>query len=721
MQSLVYNALRLADGEVRLAAERDAAGRLRRTEVRGTLAYASLPTVTIESTRFEGVFDGDTLDVRARLQVDRERTVRLDATLDPRPGRARVTLRNVDLKLGPDRWALLQPTTVRYGDAYRVSGLLLTSQDQQIAADGVIDVDGRQSFVVTIENVELGQVAGLAGFEGLGGRLSGAIDLTGPADAPQIDGDLRLNVRSEGTPVGTLDLGVRYDSLAVTLDARLADDGGSTFTARGRLPADLRLAAAPGAGAPDLGARPVDLVVEADAFSVGWIGPFLDRALVQRPAGRLAARVQVGGTRDAPALSGEATLQDGRAFVPLLDTEYRRIQADLAFEEERITLRSVRARSAGDGRLTADGTIELADLTLGTFDLNLRANDFLGIDVPLEYRARIDSDVRLQGTTDRPRLSGDVTVVGGDFYADAAGSQADVADVALTEADRQTLERRFGIRLAAADTAATDTYDALAIDSLSLRIGRNAWLRKSSNPEMDIQFTGNLDVSKRPFQDLDVFGTIEVVPERSRLEQYGKVFEIEEGTLGFNGPPGEPVLDITAAFEPRTRATGDAAVRILLRVEGRPEDPTLTLSSEPPMETSDIFCYIATNSPCGEFAQGGGGGSGGGSLGGSLATGVALGQAASLVEGLVTSEVGLDVFRLQDRPTGLFLVVGQYLTPRLYVGVEQPLTRNSQTENTTASQVPDVTLEYELQRWLLLRAQRRQTALRLNFLLEYGY
>jgi translocation and assembly module TamB len=410
--------------------------------------------------------------------------------------------------------------------------------------------------------------------------------------------------------------------------------------------------------------------------------------------------------------------------VPVLDTEYRRIQADLAFEEERIRLRSATARSAGDGRLTADGTIDLTDLTLGTFDLNLRANDFLGIDVPLEYRARIDSDVRLRGTTDRPRLSGDVTVVSGDFYADATEGQADVDDVALSEDDRQTLERRFGIRLAAADTAATDAYDALAIDSLSLRIERNAWLRKSANPEMDIQFTGQLDVAKRPFQDLEAFGTIEVVPERSRLEQYGKVFEIDEGTLAFNGPPDAPVLDITAAFEPRTRATGDAAVRILLRVEGRPEDPSLTLSSEPPMETSDIFCYIATNSPCGQFAQGGGGGGGGGangSLGGSLATGVALGQAASLVEGLVASEVGLDVFRLQDRPTGLFLVVGQYLTPRLYVGVEQPLTRDPQAENTTASQVPDVTLEYELQRWLLLRAQRRQTALRLNFLLEYGY
>jgi translocation and assembly module TamB len=254
------------------------------------------------------------------------------------------------------------------------------------------------------------------------------------------------------------------------------------------------------------------------------------------------------------------------------------------------------------------------------------------------------------------------------------------------------------------------------------------WLRKGSNPEMDIQFTGQLDVQKDAGEDLKAFGTIEVVPDVSRLVQFGRVFEIEEGTLAFNGPVGDPRLAITAVFEPRTgsvRGTGtntNAGVRILLGVTGRPEDPTLDLSAEPPMEQSDIFCYIATNSPCGEFAQGG---DGDGLSGGQLASQVAIGQATSLVEGLVSEGVGVDIFRIQERGEGAFyLVVGEYVTPNLFVSVEQPITQDEQRG--TNSQVPDLTIEYEIQRWLLLRAVRRttqlgQNAVNLNFLVEYGY
>jgi len=101
---------------------------------------------------------------------------------------------------------------------------------------------------------------------------------------------------------------------------------------------------------------------------------------------------------------------------------------------------------------------------------------------------------------------------------------------------------------------------------------------------------------------------------------------------------------------------------------------------------------------------------------------MALGQASNFVENLAASELGLDVVRVQIRPSGLsYLTVGRYFTPRLFVSLEQPVSTSSPTGARTTQYLPDLTVEYQLLDTLMLRGLNNQQSLQLNLFFEYAY
>ena len=718
LTNLAYEDLRLADVEAQLAGARGDTTAFSALEVRGRVGYLSYSTFSVEDTRFDARYEEESVDFNASLTVDRERNARLDGTVDLRPGRERVVLQTLDMKLGPDRWTLLQDASIAYGEAYRINNLLLYSGQQQLAADGTVDFDGTQSLIVTLDGVEIGTFTDLLGLEGLGGRLSGTLDMSGAAESPQIASTLHLDVRSSDQEVGQLQLGLNYDSLHTRIDALLAHRDGSTLTMTGQVPTDLRLSAT---DTSTVANDPVDLTLTAETFSIGWIDPFIDPTLAQNVSGQFDADVSIGGTLDAPVLDGSGTIRDGRLDLSELGTTYDRITADLTFTEERVQMRQVAARSAGGGRLRAQGAIDLTDLTLGAYDLTVTTTNFLAIDTRA-YRARVDSDLEVTGSTERPVVRGSAQVESANIYiVTSSDAESELATVQLSEDDRQTIERRFGIRLTEADATTFDAYAAMAMD-LTVQFERDTWIRSRSNPKMNIQFTGDLDVQKEHGeQDTQVFGTIEVIPERSRVVQFGREFQIAEGVLTFNGPATEPVMDIQATYGIRARASRENEATITLSITGRPEDLNLTLNSNPPMDTYSMLSYLATGRPPETIR--GAGSDGAASSDPSVADRaeqLALGQATGLIENLAASKLGLDVVRIEPMPDGsVFLTAGQYLSPRFYAAVQQSITDD--LDDAGASNVPDITLEYELTRWLLMRSLYRNPDLRFNLFWEYAY
>ncbi|HYE59068.1 MAG TPA: translocation/assembly module TamB domain-containing protein, partial [Rhodothermales bacterium] len=422
--TLVYNDLRAADLDVRSAGLlRPGMGGLESAEVTAEVGYFALPRFTIRQSQISARLDSNTVTFNGVLDADDRRAANVAGRLDIRPDVQRIDLEAFNLRFDRDNWRLATPATITYGEEYRISNFLLTSGDQQVVIDGIVDpsLDGQQNLVMTIDGFRVGALADLVGYRGLDGRISGTLDLTGPATEPNLTGTLAMSVISYGDSVGTVDLELRYDSLRLNTDALFRHRDGSTLTVDGHIPLDLSLAA-PGdtlggdggggvavrtAEAP--ASESVNLRIEADSFSIGWIRPFLDVRTVRRLEGKLHGTLTATGELGNPLLGGEARLVRGLVDLPQIGVVYRDIEADLVLESNNVNVRQITMRS-GPGTLTGTGRLEMPELTLGQFDLDLALDNFQLSANEFNLR-RVTGPVRVRGTTERPRVEGEVTVL----------------------------------------------------------------------------------------------------------------------------------------------------------------------------------------------------------------------------------------------------------------------------------------------------------------------
>lgn len=701
------------------------------------LSRFSIPTLAVRYSEFRAAYEGDEITFSANATVDSRRDARLEGHVELGGEDRQIVLEDLSMHLDQDRWALLQEASITYGDTYRISNFLLFEENQEIAIDGVIDPDGEQSLVLTVLDFRIGAIADLFNFPGLDGTLNGDLVLGGPGKAPVVTGTLDLDAESFGTPVGALHVDVDYDSLRLNLDATLTHQDAGTLTLAGYLPLDLRLNAG-----DDLSEGPpirlgrqraapeseVSLRLDADQFNIGWIEPFLDPDAVNEVEGTLTAHATISGTLEDPVLAGEGVLNDGRLGLPTLGLTYRNVRADVELSDDQVLVKHLELHS-GDGSLIADGTVDFPELTLGEFDLTASAEDFRAIDTR-DYRATIAGNFDLRGTTRSPILAGRVELQSADIYLTEETAAAEFGPVELTEEDLQMLERHFGIRVTEADTTTFVLYDALEIEDLTVEMGRDVWLRSPKNPEMNIQFTGEVDVQKQPHRDQQLFGTVRVLPDRSFIKQFGRRFNIvndptkSANTLTFNGPATDPLLDLAADYKVRSRRSQDNDITISLIVKGRLDDLETELkcyddtrNEECTLNTADLISYIATGRPAGEAFQ---------QIGVDTGAQLAFDQLTSLIASAAGAELGLDVVEIQQEGTkGTTVTAGKYLSRRFFASVSWPISFSSgssqQASTTAAGSAKEVTIEYELFNWLLMRMISDGSRVEFNLLYEYAY
>lgn len=719
VEGLVYNTMHAGDLNGRLTGELNQDRTLATGEFIGNLNVVSIPGFLIEEIDVEAAYTDNMVSFNTETRIDANRNAELAGRYIFAADTQRVELDELSLKLDEDQWLLDQPAVIEVGQGYRVRRLLVSSGNQQFALDGVVDFSGTQNLLLTVENFRIGTVADLVGYSDLNGTLNGYFDLRGPAAAPLLDGQLDMNVIAFGKEAGDLSIGARYDSLRMHIDAKMDHINGQSLTARGYLPLNLTLARIEDTEtAPWIAEEGgIDMLMKADSLALDWMLPFFDNSIIDRLGGIVTADVEVKGSAGAPVLSGEGHVYNGQLRFPFLGVTYEQIDAGITMENNIITMQQAIART-GEGQLVADGTIELNNLTTANLDIDINASQFVPVDTR-EYRATASGDLSLSGTLTAPVLKGSAVLQSGDLYLDEASTSADAdINVKLTEADLLMLEREFGIRASSSDTTTFDLYEALAMD-IDLVFERDLWIRSKKNPEMNVQFTGEVDLGKEPFKDPTLFGSLQVNPDRSYINQFGKRFNISLGTLTFNGPATDPRMDFEATYEVPSRRSQENAVTINLDMEGRISELDLRLSSEPTMELTDIVSYIVTSRPASEALQ----------LGGTSATGASfavnqgVGLLSGAIEGLVQgSGLELDVIQIEPRADarGATITAGKYVTPKLFTAVSQPIGA-SDTDGSRIGQGTVVTLELELIDALLLRLLGGESVMKVNLLWQHAY
>jgi translocation and assembly module TamB len=430
---------------------------------------------------------------------------------------------------------------------------------------------------------------------GVGGELGLSLDIGGTRREPTFRGTVRLGEGRFGDFRAPFVLGVlNYAGRRLDANLNLWRTGENILEVEAHLPLDL--------GFSGVKQRRVDgpLRVRADADSVDLgILEALTPAF-RRVQGRMAVDVEVEGTWEAPRLAGSVGIRNGAMDVPGLGVRFGTVQGGAVLRGDSLLFRDLRITSGG-GNLLVGGAIRLENLSRPLFDLDLRADQFLAIDVRNFLTLTGTGNLSLRGPLLGSTLTGNLTANTGVLYfADLVNKRvidlddptiADLVDSSLIQ--MEDLGSKFQNRF----------LDSLRVEDLRVAIGSDVWLRSA---EANIQLDGEARVSKtgREYQPI---GTLQA-PRGSYTLKIGPVtrdFTVTRGEVRYIGTL-DAQLDIEARHT--VRAVRGEEIPVIAVIEGTLYAPRLRLEStlRPPISETDLVSYLITGYPANEATAIGG-------------------------------------------------------------------------------------------------------------------
>ncbi len=528
---------------------------------------------------------------------------------------------------------------------FRFSGLAKQKADvrgiQRLCTQAAGTYADNISGQVTLDNLSLSVLDGLLPedmdlFGRVSGTLSGGVNIA--AGTAQADLSLSTNaialekLDSSGVKQtllqfapGKLAGNWRNDILTAQIDLPQAGGGG--------LDARVSLAAAEGKAFSE---RALDANISAKFDDLDWLADFVPG--VSQLEGEFVSDLRLDGTIAAPNLKGDLLLTSGKAILP---------EPGLTLRDINVTLRGggnndltlVGSARSGGGDMSLEG--DLQNIGKGmSGEVSITGKRFLILNTP---EAEIISSPAVTAQLKQGHLD-----IAGDILIDKADIQLkSLPQTAASISDDQVIVTSESAPAEAGDTLNVTTRirlllnDAVAFEGFGLKS----------------KFTGVLNILDTPDEPTTATGEIEVV--EGRYQAYGQDLTIEKGKLLFvGGPIDQPGIDVRAVRQ----ATPDVKVGVLAR--GSLRAPEFSIFSQPSMSQSDQLAYLVLGRPLGEGTS---------SESSALSrAALALGiQGGNYLSEQYGDKLGVDTIGI-EAPAGesneqAALVVGKYLSPRLYV------------------------------------------------------
>jgi len=377
---------------------------------------------------------------------------------------------------------------------------------------------------------------------------------------------------------------------------------------------------------------PLQGQLDARTDSLGFVAVLI--GTIDRSAGSLSTNLRLSGTLGAPRFEGLLSIRDGQFDFYQVNLPLRAVTLDAHFLEDTLTLEST--ATAGDGSLAAGGALTwrkglpYGKLTMRGEDLRIanvpEARVFASPDLVFDVDGR---HIDVTGTVLVPNARLDPADITGAVFSSA--DERIVGEPVVDPSKRFTVTTRVNIVLG----------DRVTIDTFGLS-GRLTGALEARTDVNDVaRGTGELNIAE------------------GRYLAFGRRLDIEHGRLIFNnGPLADPGIDIRASRE-FPDVTAGANIRGTLRA------PRLTLFSEPQIPQSQILSLlIAGGSLQSVQAQEGGRSSNPFAVQGGAILAQQLGQIVGLEDVSLESSLSNETS----------LVLGRYLTPRLFVSYGISLT-----------------------------------------------
>lgn len=526
----------------------------------------------------------------------------------------RVGLDAFRLALEGRAWTLQRPATLwAAGGAFSADTVrLLGSRGGEILLAGTSTADSVVRLRAQLDSVSMADMASLsqsnlpltgwfsARVDAEGTRLAPTMTLTGAIDGAKVG---QVNV-ARATLQGT------YANRRLQFGADLLRNDSTVVTLRGNAPVDLSLV-------------PVDQRLLRDTLRVAMRATELDMSVVEsffptltNAKGRLTADISLAGTSDRSALEGFLRLDSAAATIPDLGIRLRNMYADLVASRDTLRIRRFSVVSGNEPRdsLWMGGWVaRLIDQGGGAaFDVSLGARDFQAIANRRVADLSLSAGLRLNGTLDRSRLSGNVTVNRGVIVIPPfTGKQL----ISLDDPELyNVVDTTVFANRALLPRTPPEFVNNLTVDNVRITMGPDVRVRSE---EADIKLGGavNVTVGERrggSAPQLALDGALQTERGYYRLELGGLVqrtFTVEGGELRFlNETELNPILNISALHTVRQISSnygGRNDVRIRVRVQGTLIRPSLRLESADSLQLSesDLISYLVAGVP--SFGLGG--------------------------------------------------------------------------------------------------------------------
>lgn len=676
-----------------------------------SVVTAGLPFEAVEG-HVEYVPDQLTFQAVAR---DTLRTLRGTGTLDLEPARQVLTLRELSVERDTVRWSLAPEATavLTIGtDRVEVAPVSLVNGAQSVALDGRVALteEATNDLQIVAKAVDVSDALLLAGQEidadgalTIDGRLGGSRAL--PTLSGQVDVE---SGRYRQLDIAAIHATVEDDGRLARVDAIIRQSDLAYITAKGVVPRTL-FTPVDETSTPAATEDRLDLAIESTDIDLRLAEGLTDQLRDLTGHARMDVRLTNSGR--SPIVDGDVTITDGGFVVTATGVPYTNFNAALDFEKDRLLVRHLSMESKGGHAVVVAGEIGLRNALKGNVALTINGK---GIRVLDNHFGQIDVNPALtvSGTLEAPSVEGELVIEEGRLEIDAVLPRLGTGTYATESTYQGIPTYAYGAELPVvpdilspppsedgttpttttpAESRSGPIYEALSLnvrvripDSLLLR-GRDVELGRSAIGDVNVTMGGDFRVAKTSGQPVVLIGAVNTV--RGTYSYQGRRFAIaRDGQVLFRGDgTTNPTLDITAE-----RVIQGVEARV--RIQGTAEKPTLSLSSDPPLDQADVLALIVFNQPVNQLGTG---------QQNSLAQragGVAAGFAVSPIAQALGNSLDLDLFDVETTDSSgrvnPAVVIGQQLNPDVFVKFRQQFGNQ---------QVSQFLLEYRLADFLRLQ------------------
>lgn len=342
-----------------------------------------------------------------------------------------------------------------------------------------------------------------------------------------------------------------------------------------------------------------------DDFKLETVSPFISD-IVSRMNGLASGSLNIRGSVANPVLLGDVKLKNAGCHVNYLNTYYT-LSDYIKLERDKIVFDNITLSDTLGNKATVNGSVNHNYLRDINFDLTLKCNDFLALNIPVEQAdgfygtAIADGTVKINGPVEDIKMSIDaVTKRGTEInvpLSDAASVENNFVVFVQNNHDMDTVEEVFipeivkkdgkftmDLKAAISPEAQVNIYLPQNMGSINARGRGNLNIGLNSN---DFELRGDYNITSGAFNF-----TLEMV-KRTFILRRG-------GTIRWTGDPTDADINIVGVYRTKsslnslgtslvdsTALTNNINVDCIIRLSDKLMNPTITFGIELPNAKED--------------------------------------------------------------------------------------------------------------------------------------